>query len=71
MAVSRILDVVSIAEVGRVVVSPGDDCGQQEGSGLVRTNSSGMGGLFVEDTGLGLYADASHPVRGRKRLSMV
>jgi hypothetical protein len=26
-AVSRVLDVGSIAEGGRVVVSPGDDCG--------------------------------------------
>jgi hypothetical protein len=46
----------AFAEEGRVVVFPGDDYGQQEErSGRLRINSSGMDGPFVADSaGLGL-----------------
>ena len=44
----RALDVGSIAEVGRVVVSPGGVCGQEKGSRLVRMRSeASLRGLRV------------------------
>jgi hypothetical protein len=40
LVVGRVLDVGSIAEVGRVVVFPDDVCGQEEGSRLGRMSST-------------------------------